>query len=117
MTVDGDLAVGRFHDDPAARRRRRISGFDSKHPALKMTADLPGLNRGADAYGIGMFGFLEVGAAIDDDDAVVLGQADGIFDGGVAAAADHYGLAVMILGSVQRVLNARMVLARDLHPW
>jgi hypothetical protein len=116
MTQGGDFAVGRLQDHPAARRHRRIIGFDSKDTALKMTADLPGLNRGGDAYGIGMFGLLEVGAAIDDDDAVVLGESDGIFDGGIAAAAYHYGLAVMILSAFQRGLHAWVVFSRHLQP-
>ncbi len=42
MAADGNLAVGRLQDQAAARRCRRIIGFDSKHAAVKMTANLAG---------------------------------------------------------------------------
>jgi hypothetical protein len=58
----------------------------------------------------------EVGSTVDDGDVVVLGQADGVFDGGIASAHDDDGLAVMILGAFQRRLHAWMMFSGHFQP-
>ncbi|GBF31470.1 hypothetical protein MnTg04_01431 [bacterium MnTg04] len=70
--------------------------------------DRPGYQRQVAVLGTGKFV-----AAVNDDDVVVLGERNRIFDGRVAGADDNNRFLIVFVGVIERVLNDARILALD----
>ncbi len=92
-------AFGLLHFD--ADRRRRVAAFE-----------LAVLDRRQHEGQVTFLAARELLVAVDEDDAILLGERQRVLDGGIARADDQDRLVLVFLGVVQLILHDAQVLAR-----